>query len=43
MGSWEVEGSEVEVPDPWGLAPSAYAEMFDLLHLACADLLAGTR
>jgi protein-tyrosine phosphatase len=36
-------GTDVEVPDPWGLEPAAYAEMFDLLHDACADLLARVR
>ena len=36
----QVDGADVEVPDPWGLPPAAYAEMFDLLDDACADLLA---
>lgn len=35
----QVDGVDVEVPDPWGLAPAAYAAMFDLLQDACADLL----
>jgi protein-tyrosine phosphatase len=39
----QVGGVDVEVPDPWGLPPSAYREMFDLLHEACTDLLARTR
>jgi protein-tyrosine phosphatase len=38
----EVDGVEVEVPDPWGLPPRAYAEMYDLLERACADLLRRT-
>ncbi len=36
----QVDGEDVEVPDPWGLPPSAYAEMFDLLDAACRELLA---
>ena len=39
----QVDGVDIEVPDPWGLPPSAYAEMFDLLHDACGDLLDRTR
>jgi len=39
----QVAGADVEVPDPWGLPPAAYAEMFDLLHEACRDLLDRTR
>jgi len=35
-----VAGDEVEVPDPWGLPSSAYVEMFDLLDVACRELLA---
>ena len=35
-----VDGEDIEVPDPWGLPPSAYAEMFDLLETACRQLLA---
>ena len=35
----QVDGVEIEVPDPWGLPPAAYADMFDLLHDACRDLL----
>ena len=36
----QVDGEDIEVPDPWGLPPSAYAEMFDLLDAACRELLA---
>ena len=39
----QVAGVDVEVPDPWGLPPAAYAAMFDLLHDACRDLLERTR
>ena len=39
----QVDGVDVEVPDPWGLPPAAYAAMFDLLHDACRDLLERTR
>jgi protein-tyrosine phosphatase len=35
-----VDGEDIEVPDPWGLPPTAYAEMFDLLDTACRQLLA---
>ena len=35
-----VDGEEIEVPDPWGLPATAYAEMFDLLDAACRELLA---
>lgn len=35
----ELDGEEVEVPDPWGRPPRAYTAMFDLLERACADLL----
>jgi protein-tyrosine phosphatase len=35
-----VDGDDTEVPDPWGLPPTAYAEMFDLLDTACRQLLA---
>jgi protein-tyrosine phosphatase len=30
----------LDVPDPWGLPPSAYVEMFDIVESACAGLLA---
>jgi protein-tyrosine phosphatase len=39
----QVDGVDVEVPDPWGMPPAAYTAMFDLLHDACTDLLARTR
>ena len=32
----QVDGADIEVPDPWGLPPAAYAEMFDLLHARAA-------
>ena len=32
--------SDLDVPDPWGLPPSAYAEMFDVLDEACGGLVA---
>ena len=32
-----------DVPDPWGLPPSAYREMFDMLHEACATLVEHVR
>jgi protein-tyrosine phosphatase len=35
----QVDGVDVEVPDPWGSPATAYAAMYDLLHAACADLL----
>jgi protein-tyrosine phosphatase len=35
----QVAGADVEVPDPWGRPPTAYAEMFDLLDDACRRLL----
>jgi low molecular weight protein-tyrosine phosphatase len=38
-----VDGVEVEVPDPWALSPSAYADMFDLLDTACRELVAEIR
>ena len=38
-----VEGEDIEVPDPWGLAPAAYADMFDLLETACRQLLTDVR
>ena len=28
-----------DVPDPWGLPPAVYGEMFDILDEACAALL----
>lgn len=33
-------GGDLDVPDPWGLPPAAYAEMFDLIDEACRGLLA---
>jgi protein-tyrosine phosphatase len=29
-----------DVPDPWGLPPSAYVEMFDIVESACDGLVA---
>jgi protein-tyrosine phosphatase len=33
-------GADLDVPDPWGLPPSAYAEMFDIVEAACEGLVA---
>ena len=35
----QLDGADVEVPDPWGRPPADYAEMFDLLDDACRQLL----
>jgi protein-tyrosine phosphatase len=31
---------ESDVPDPWGLPPRAYTQMFDVIEVACAGLVA---
>jgi protein-tyrosine phosphatase len=35
-----VPTGDVDVPDPWGLPPSAYVEMFDVVEAACEGLVA---
>jgi protein-tyrosine phosphatase len=35
----QLDGGDVEVPDPWGRPRRAYADMFDLLDGACRRLL----
>jgi protein-tyrosine phosphatase len=35
-----VPTADVDVPDPWGLPPSAYVEMFDVVEAACEGLAA---
>jgi protein-tyrosine phosphatase len=32
--------ADLDVPDPWGLPPSAYVEMFDVVEAACEGLVA---
>jgi protein-tyrosine phosphatase len=34
---------DLDVPDPWGLPPIAYAEMYDLLDAACRGLVTHVR
>ena len=34
-----LRAGDEDVPDPWGLPPSAYREMFDLLDEACGALV----
>ncbi len=34
-----LRAEEADVPDPWGLPPAAYGEMFDILDEACAALV----
>ncbi|MET0326760.1 MAG: low molecular weight protein-tyrosine-phosphatase [Ilumatobacteraceae bacterium] len=36
-------GGDLDVPDPWGRPPAAYAEMYDLLDGACRGLVAHVR
>ena len=31
--------ADLDVPDPWGHGESVYAEMFDLVEVACEGLL----
>ena len=33
-------GNDHDVPDPWGLPPSAYAAMYDIIEAACDGLVA---
>ncbi len=33
-------GGDHDVPDPWGLPPSAYSTMFDIIEAACDGLVA---
>jgi low molecular weight protein-tyrosine phosphatase len=33
-------GEGHDVPDPWGLPPSAYSTMFDIIEVACDGLVA---
>ena len=41
LRSFVPDGSgRLDVPDPWGLPPSAYVEMFDIVESACAGLVA---
>lgn len=41
LRSFAPEATEQQnVPDPWGLPPPAYAEMFDVIEAACDGLLA---
>ena len=41
LRSFAVDATEDhDVPDPWGHSPSAFAEMFDVIELACDGLLA---
>jgi low molecular weight protein-tyrosine phosphatase len=41
LRSFASDGSgRQDVPDPWGLPPSAYAEMFDIVESACDGLVA---
>jgi low molecular weight protein-tyrosine phosphatase len=41
LRSFAADGSGVnDVPDPWGLPPPAYAEMFDVIESACDGLVA---
>ncbi len=41
LRSFASDGSGVEdVPDPWGLSPAAYAEMFDVIESGCDALVA---
>jgi protein-tyrosine phosphatase len=40
LRSFAPGGSGVaDVPDPWGLTPSAYVEMFDVIETACDGLV----
>ena len=34
---------DLDVPDPWGRPPAAYAEMYDLLDAACRGLVEHVR
>jgi protein-tyrosine phosphatase len=41
LRSFATAGSEdQDVPDPWGLPPSAYVDMFDIVESACDGLVA---
>jgi protein-tyrosine phosphatase len=41
LRSFAADGSgRLDVPDPWGLPPSAYVDMFDIVEAACAGLVA---
>jgi len=40
LRSFATDGSGLDVPDPWGLPPSAYVEMFDIVESACDGLVA---
>jgi protein-tyrosine phosphatase len=31
---------DLDVPDPWGLPPSVYTQMFDVIEVACEGLVA---
>ncbi len=41
LRSFAPDGSgAADVPDPWGLPPPAYVEMFDVIEMACDGLVA---